>query len=131
MAILSQQQSVHFESLLRQRAAQLRGEIRQTLERSSQETHVRIAEQTRDAEDDAFSNLIVDVNLAEIDRDAAELRRIDAALRRLASGTYGACADCGRLIPLARLEAEPTAVRCVSCQELHERTHATPGTPSL
>ena len=66
------------KSRLRERAAQLRGEIQRTLERSSDETHVRIAEQARDTEDDSFSNLIVDLNLAEIDRDADELRRIDA-----------------------------------------------------
>jgi RNA polymerase-binding protein DksA len=127
----NQQQSVEFKSHLRERAAQLRGEIQQTLDRSSDESHVRIAEQARDAEDDSFSNLIVDLNFADIDRDAAELRRIDSALTRLNSGTYGDCIDCGQTIPLARLKAEPTAARCIACQELYEKTHATGGTPSL
>ena len=128
---LTQQQTTGFKVRLRERANQLRGEIRSTLERSTEESHVRIAEQVRDNEDDSFSNLIVDVNLAEIDRDAAELRRIDAALVRLNAGSYGACVDCGQSIPLPRLEAEPTAQRCVACQELYEKTHATVGTPSL
>ena len=57
------------------------GDIQRTLERSSDESHVRIAEQARDAEDDSFSNLIVDLNLADIDRDAQELRRIDMPCR--------------------------------------------------
>lgn len=131
MNSFSPTQTVDFKARLRGRAAQLRGEIEQTLERSSEESHVRIAEQARDVEDDAFSNLIVDVNLAEIDRDAAELRRIDSALRRLAAGSYGVCTDCGQMIPLARLDAEPTASRCVRCQEIYERTHASSGTPSL
>ena len=116
---------------LRERAAQLRGEIRSTLDRSSDETHVRIAEQVRDAEDDSFSNLIVDVNLAEIDRDADELRRIDSALARISEGSYGFCESCGQEIPAARLQAEPTALRCVKCQELYEKTHAGNGTPRL
>jgi DnaK suppressor protein len=116
---------------LRERAAQLRGEIQQTLERSSDETHVRIAEQARDTEDDSFSNLIVDLNLAEIDRDADELRRIDGALARLSEGSYGLCDDCGQSIPEARLQAEPTAIRCVRCQELYEKTHAGTSTPRL
>lgn len=33
-----------------------------------------------------------------------------------------ACADCGDLIPAARLTAEPTATRCIDCQTRHERT---------
>jgi DnaK suppressor protein len=128
---LSQQQTADFKSRLRERAIRLRGEIREVLERSSEESHVRIAEQARDMEDDSFSNLIVDVNLAEVDRDAAELRRIDAALFRLNAGSYGACVVCGQEIPVQRLEAEPTAQRCVNCQELYEKTHAGVNTPSL
>lgn len=131
MASRNQQQTVEMKSRLRERAAQLRGEIQRTLERSSDETHVRIAEQARDNEDDSFSNLIVDLNLSEIDRDADELRRIDSALLRLSEGSYGVCEDCGQKIPEARLQAEPTAVRCVRCQELYERTHASMSTPRL
>jgi RNA polymerase-binding protein DksA len=92
---------------------------------------VAISEPARDPEDDSFSNLIVDVNLSEIDRDADELRRIDSALGRLNDGSYGLCADCDRAIPIARLEAEPTALRCVQCQELFEKTHASQSTPTL
>jgi RNA polymerase-binding protein DksA len=128
---LSQQQAADFKARLRERANQLRGEIREVLERSSEESHVRIAEQARDMEDDSFSNLIVDVNLSEVDRDAAELRRIDAALTRLNAGNYGACSVCGQEIPVQRLEAEPTAQRCVACQEIYEKTHAGVNTPSL
>jgi len=124
-------QTATMKARLRERAAQLRGEIQQTLERSNDETHVRIAEQARDAEDDSFSNLIVDLNLAEIDRDADELRRIDTALVRLSAGSYGLCEDCGQRIPEARLEAEPTQLRCIRCQELYEKTHAVGSTPRL
>jgi RNA polymerase-binding transcription factor DksA len=82
-------------------------------------------------EDDSFSNLIVDLNLSEVERDVEELRRISSALRRTSDGTYGLCADCDVVIPTARLEAEPTALRCVRCQELYEKTHAGTNTPSL
>jgi len=40
---------------------------------------------------------------------------VDAALRRLESGTYGACRSCRRPIPPTRLEAVPEATQCVSC----------------
>ncbi len=128
---LDQQQATEFTARLRERANQLREEIRGTLERSSDETHVRIAETARDEGDDSFSDLIVDLNLFDIDRDSQELRRIDGAMLRLKEGRFGECVACGQDIPLARLEAEPTAVRCVGCQELYEKTHASPNTPTL
>lgn len=131
MSVLNSDQTLEFKTRLRERADQLRGEIRDTLDRSSSETHVAISEPARDPEDDSFSNLIVDVNLSEVDRDTDELRRIDSALGRLNDGSYGLCADCDRAIPLARLEAEPTALRCVQCQELFEKTHASQSTPTL
>ena len=119
------------QTRLHERAAQLREEIRETLARSSDETHVRIAETARDEGDDSFSDLIVDLNFADIDRDAQELRRIDGALVRLKDGSYGHCEDCDQPIALARLEAEPAASRCIECQERYERTHAMPNTPTL
>ena len=119
------------QARLNERAAQLRQEIRDTLARSNDETHVRIAETVRDEGDDSFSDLIVDLNFADIDRDAQELRRIDGALVRLKDGSYGRCEDCDQPIAQARLDAEPTASRCIACQERYERTHASPSTPTL
>lgn len=63
------------------------------------------------------------VRSAEELRDTAELRDIDAALHRLDDGSYGVCNDCGITIPLERLKAQPTAERCIDCQERHERRH--------
>jgi len=60
---------------------------------------------------------------AEQDRDAAELREIRAALNRMDDGSYGVCADCGTDIPLARLRAQPAALRCIACQERYEIRH--------
>jgi DnaK suppressor protein len=109
----------------------LRAEIRGTLDKSSDETHADIVKDVRDMEDDSFSNLIVDTHLAEIDRDAGELQRIDGALRRIADGNFGQCLSCGQEIPKPRLLAEPTAARCVKCQERYEKTHNGTATPSL
>jgi RNA polymerase-binding protein DksA len=123
MTELSDQQLVDLKVRLRERATQLRSEIREGLTRSTEESHVRIAEQARDTEDDAFSNLIVDLNYSEIERDANELRRIDRALARVYDGSCGVCEECGGQIPARRLMVEPTATRCIRCQELHEKTH--------
>jgi len=52
--------------------------------------------------------------------------QIEEALDRLRSGAYGICADCKKPIPRERLEAFPSAIRCVSCQEKHEAKTARP-----
>jgi DnaK suppressor protein len=54
-----------------------------------------------------------------VSRAAALLRtceEIDAALDRIADGSYGACVHCGRAIPDERLELRPFAAACVACE---------------
>jgi DnaK suppressor protein len=43
------------------------------------------------------------------------LGQIDAAMARLAEGSYGRCERCGQPIGAARLAARPVASTCVSC----------------
>jgi len=43
------------------------------------------------------------------------LARIDAAMRKLAEGSYGRCERCGQDIGAARLAARPAATTCMSC----------------
>lgn len=49
-------------------------------------------------------------------RDEGALTEVEAALVRMAVGTYGSCEDCARSIPLARLEASPHARYCPPCE---------------
>ena len=44
-----------------------------------------------------------------------ELRQIEAALGRIASGEYGYCAKCGKEIMDARLQIVPHAALCRHC----------------
>ena len=44
-------------------------------------------------------------------------RDVAAALERLADGTYGKCENCGKDIPIERLEAIPTATLCLECKQ--------------
>jgi DnaK suppressor protein len=46
----------------------------------------------------------------------AAIEEIDAALEKIAEGTYGYCESCGNPVPKARLEALPHARLCVSCK---------------
>jgi RNA polymerase-binding transcription factor DksA len=44
-----------------------------------------------------------------------ELAEIDAALARIAAGSYGTCQSCGGPLGLQRLRAVPEAKYCVGC----------------
>ena len=49
-------------------------------------------------------------------RDAEQhLREVGAALVRVEAGTYGVCECCAGAVGDARLEARPTARRCIAC----------------
>ena len=62
-----------------------------------------------------------EMDMALTDLETRELGAVSDALRRLAAGDYGACADCGNDIPFDRLKAEPWALRCVACESQRER----------
>jgi RNA polymerase-binding transcription factor DksA len=47
--------------------------------------------------------------------DERELGEIDAALRRIADGSFGACLACGGPLGLQRLRALPEARYCLGC----------------
>lgn len=48
------------------------------------------------------------------------LNAVEAALARVEKGTYGQCAECGKDIPGARLDAVPWAEYCVECARRRE-----------
>ena len=50
-------------------------------------------------------------------RRAKELRRIEAALKRVEADEYGWCVACGEAIEPKRLEVDPAAPRCSECAE--------------
>jgi DnaK suppressor protein len=46
----------------------------------------------------------------------AQLSVVNRSIAKVADGSYGRCDTCGKPIGDARLEALPTAVRCLDCQ---------------
>lgn len=73
------------------------------------------------SDDQASADTERDLAFALEERESAELIAIDAALKRIADGSFGLCVDCGVSIPAARLHANPTALRCIDCQAKTER----------
>ena len=74
-----------------------------------------------DLADRATSETDWSIELRTRDRQRKLIAKIDAALRRIDEGEYGYCEVTGEPIPLARLEARPTATMTVEAQERHER----------
>jgi DnaK suppressor protein len=52
---------------------------------------------------------------AMLEQSRQHLTEIDAALARMAGGTYGLCTSCGGDIALGRLQARPQAQLCIVC----------------
>lgn len=72
------------------------------------------------AESDADPALL---EVVEALRHAATsaLTEVDAALARIATGSYGRCVQCDQQILLERLEIVPMAALCMRCQRAAEQ----------
>ena len=55
------------------------------------------------------------------DRDRRLIGKIQEALARLETGTFGKCTACGRPISPARLRARPVTDLCIDCKSEAER----------
>lgn len=114
------------------RYASLLVEVRSELEHTENQQYVELLGRTPgDIGDESVADALADLELAVIDRHVRELRDIDASRARIRDGSFGRCIACGQDIGFERLQAHPTAKRCVVCQRHHERTHAHEGTPTL
>jgi len=55
-----------------------------------------------------------------------EIVKISAALKRMDTGDFGICIECGLPIDEGRLKAYPYADECIECAEFDERRRARP-----
>ena len=122
--MLTSKQMTHLKGQLQCRLDDLLEDIRRELRKYDNEQFAKIAGAVHDPEEESFADLLVDLNLAEIDRDVNEVREVEGAMIRMRTGTYGVCADCGEPIDYGRLQANPASERCLQCQEKYEATHA-------
>ncbi|HTW50946.1 MAG TPA: RNA polymerase-binding protein DksA [Stellaceae bacterium] len=65
------------------------------------------------------------IELRTRDRERKLISKIDSALARLDSGTYGYCEETDEPIGIRRLEARPIATLSIEAQERHERMERT------
>lgn len=122
MSALTQEDLNRFGQMLDRREAQLCGEVRevQQAEQDAQDGFVGVATDLVDLAEIQRSS---DLRYAETERDKIELIGIAGARERIAQGVFGDCIDCDEPIAIERLQVEPTASRCITCQERHEINH--------
>ena len=122
--MLTKRETTELERLLRAREGVLRNEIRTQLLESDEQHYIDLADSVGDVGDESVADMLTDVDIAEMDRDVAELRDVEAALARIKEGRYGVCTDCGREIDYDRLAAQSAATRCIDCQGKREKVYA-------
>ncbi|HEX6528886.1 MAG TPA: TraR/DksA family transcriptional regulator [Burkholderiales bacterium] len=128
---LTPQQTQELQGTIERRRNALLAELREDVERVRRDRHEDLAGAAPDPGDESVATLIADLDHADLGRDLDELRGLEAARGRLSDGSYGVCLDCGDEIGFERLRATPSAVRCIHCQTVHEKTYSAPGGSSL
>jgi RNA polymerase-binding protein DksA len=128
---LTPEQTQELHAMVERRRAELRNEILRDLDKVRADRLEDLAGASPDPGDESVASLISDLDQADTTRDLSELRALDSAHERILNGTYGICIDCGGEIGYERLRANPAAERCIRCQTLYEKTHASPSGSSL
>jgi DnaK suppressor protein len=73
-----------------------------------------------DLSDQATAEVDQNFELRLKERHQKLLKKIDEALDRMATNTYGICERCGDEIPFKRLKARPVTTLCIECKTLQE-----------
>jgi RNA polymerase-binding protein DksA len=133
MGEISEKAVPEFKERLLKRREALRWAVHNALVESQREDYAVLAGQVHDSSEESVAALLNGMNLTLLNREVQEIADIEAALERIKAGTYGICVDCGDDIVRERLEAYPTAKRCITCQTRREtaRSGGTDYTPSL
>jgi DnaK suppressor protein len=73
-----------------------------------------VSDQASAEEDQRFSMRIME-------REQKLLKKVNEALDRMKSQTYGICEQCGEDIPYKRLKARPVTTFCIECKTIQEQ----------
>jgi len=128
---LTEQQAKELSRMVEARRHALLAELREDAARTREQPYAEHAGPAPDSGDESVATLIADLEQADMTRDLEEFRALEAASDRIKDGGYGECIDCGNDVGYERLKAFPSALRCVQCQDRHERTYGGNPKPSL
>lgn len=112
---MSEAQLQYFKTLLTDWKEELLSEAERTKSYIHDETSTMPDINDRATQEEEFA-----LALRTRDRERKLVRKIDQSLADIASGDYGYCDTCGIEIGLNRLQARPTATKCIDCKTLAE-----------
>lgn len=115
-AFMNGQQLVYFRKKLLDWKQEIMETSSETINHLQEENH-----KEADLNDRASSETDRAIELRTRDRERKLLSKIDAALHRIADGSYGYCIETWEPISLQRLEARPIATLSIEAQEQHEK----------
>ncbi len=101
---------------LEKQKADLLAEAENTLNNKISEDKINFADPTDQAVAELDSNFLLRLR----GREQKLLKKIEEAISRIDSGTYGICESCGEKIDIRRLEARPVTTRCIECKTRQE-----------
>ena len=116
---MNAKQKKHFIAILDSWVEQLQFEQNRTAEKIQENVSNFPDESDRATHEEEFT-----LELRTRERERKLLSKINESIDDLKSNDYGYCASCGIEIGIRRLEARPTATRCIDCktiEEIHER----------
>jgi DnaK suppressor protein len=120
-AMKNELQKESLKQLLLAQKVQLLDKIAQ--ERGGMKTRSEAAADLAPAEQSHAQNITErDTAFALQEHTLEELEATELALTRITQGTYGLCLVCDKAIPITRLLAFPSALRCIACQADAEST---------
>lgn len=74
-----------------------------------------------DVSDQASAEVDQNFSMRIREREQRLLKKIDEALERMKTDTYGICERCSGDIPYKRLKARPVTTLCIDCKTLQEQ----------
>lgn len=119
---LTDEQIESFRAIIKNRLSSLWQEIRSEMAERDEQKLSKLPGEIHDFEEASVSEIYAELNLALLEHHQKELSDLEAALKRIKTGSYGVCVECGDPVGIERLHANPAASRCISCQESYERS---------
>ena len=112
---MSPNQREHFREILVSWRDRLMQEVDQTVDHLKEEAGHHADPLDRANVEGDFA-----LELRTRDRERKLIRKIEKSIDELESDDYGFCEDCGAEIGIRRLEARPTATKCIDCKTFQE-----------
>ena len=112
---MNEKQLDHFRTILNEWKRQLMEEVDSTVVHLKEEAASYPDPLDRASQEEGFN-----LELRTRDRERKLIKKIEQALDAIEEKEYGYCEDCGTEIGIRRLEARPTATKCIDCKTFEE-----------